>query len=288
VLWNEFDEYAKYFARAADVSVPFETLTPQQVQLRSPTYFYGHYFDLDQELLSFVERYPVVVLRRSPSASRPPANYRLVYRNAYYEAWTRAPRPAVIEHLPLQQLYSPSQPVSCASLSQLVAHAPKGTRLAVAVPPQVSWFEAAADARRPGGWGADPNQAGAVETHTAGHAEGQVSVERAGEYAVWAQGDFPRPAYVEVDRRRVGSVSGANTPGQWLQAASLRLAAGRHLLRIAQTAGRRHFAPGEWGVGVVGAVALRREAPERVWTLPLARYRGLCGRQADWVELVRP
>ena len=59
VLWNEFQEFAKYFARAAKISVPFEALTPQQVELRNPTYFYGHYFDLDEELLSFVEGYPI-------------------------------------------------------------------------------------------------------------------------------------------------------------------------------------------------------------------------------------
>ncbi len=59
VLWNEFEEYAKYFARAAIISVPFEALTPQQVQLRRPRYFFGHYFDLDEELLSFVEGYPI-------------------------------------------------------------------------------------------------------------------------------------------------------------------------------------------------------------------------------------
>ncbi len=84
VLWNEFEEYAKYFARSARISVPFEALTPAQVELRKPEYFYGHYFDLDEEVLSFVERYPIIVTRRSPAASRPPANYRLVYQNKYY------------------------------------------------------------------------------------------------------------------------------------------------------------------------------------------------------------
>ena len=99
VLWNEFEEYAKYFARAARVSVPFEALTPQQVQLRKPQYFYGHYFDLDEELLSFVEGYPIIVTRRSPAASRPPANYRLAYENSYYLAWRRTPSPAGAAHI---------------------------------------------------------------------------------------------------------------------------------------------------------------------------------------------
>jgi hypothetical protein len=71
VLWNEFEEYSKYFARAARISVPFEAVTPQQVQLRKPTYFYGHYFDLDEEVLPFVEAYPLA--RGQPPARQLPA-----------------------------------------------------------------------------------------------------------------------------------------------------------------------------------------------------------------------
>jgi hypothetical protein len=288
VLWNEFEEYAKYFARAARISSPFEAITPQQVQLRSPTYFYGHNFDLDEETLAFVEGYPIVVTRRSPSASRPPANYRLVYRNEYYLGWRRSARPRVLRHLPEQQLYSPTLPVTCSALAPIVAGAPKGSELIVAIDPELAWFEPRSDPTRSGGWVADPNQAGAVLTKTGGHAQGVLTVRGDGPYAVWVQGDFPRPAHVYVDGRQVGSVSGSNTPGQWLQAATLRLSPGRHLVRVLEAAGRAHFGPGEFGTGVIGAVALRRQVPERLQTVPLARWRTLCGIQADWVELVRP
>jgi hypothetical protein len=288
VLWNEFEEYAKYFARAARISVPFEALTPQQVQLRSPTYFYGHYFDLDQELLSFVEGYPIVVTRRSPSASRPPANYRLVYENAYYLAWERAARPVVLEHLPLQQLYSASLPIPCGALRAIVAKSPRGSELVVANAPESSWYEPISDKKRSGGWPPDPNQAGSVYTATGGHAEGALSAPREGSYAVWVQGDFPRPVQVLVDGRGVGSVSGSNTPGQWLRAATLRLARGRHRVRVVKAAGRRHFGPGEWATGTIGAVALQAQTPERLRTLAPARWRTLCGKPADWVEVVRP
>jgi hypothetical protein len=288
VLWNEFEEYAKYFARAAKISVPFEAITPAQVKLREPTYFYGHYFDLDQELLSFVEDYPIVVTRRSPSASRPPANYRLVYENAYYLGWERTSTPQVLEHLPLQQLYSSSQVVRCAALRPIVAKAPHGSELMVAVAPEYSWFEPGSDPKRSAGWPVDPNQAGAVETILAGHAEGLLAARHEGTYAVWVQGDFPRPVQVFVAGHEVGSVSGKNTPGQWLQAATLHLKAGRYLVRVVKTAGHRHFGPGEWGTGTIGAVAFQREAPERMRTLALSRWRTLCGTEADWVELVRP
>jgi hypothetical protein len=288
VLWNEFEEYAKYFAAAARISVPFEAVTPQQVQLRSPTYFYGHYFDLDQELLSFVERYPVIVTRRSPSASRPPANYRLVYQNRYYLGWRRSPRPLVLRHLPEQSLYSSASTIGCRSLRSLVAGAPAATELAVAVSPELSWFEPLYALDRSFGWGIVPSQSGAIIANTPGHASGLVHVTGNGRYAVWVQGDFPRPVKVQVDGATIGSASGANTPGQWFQITSLYLSPGRHELRIIKPAGRRHLGAGEWGAGIIGAVALQREGSEQLRILPVSSWRTLCGTAADWVELVRP
>ncbi len=288
VLWNEFEEYAKVFAGAARVYSPFEALTPQQVQLRAPTYFYGHSFDLDQELLSFVEAYPIVVTRRGPSVSRPPANYRLVYENAYYLGWRRQARPQVLRHLPEQQLYSSAATVACSAMRTLVAHAPPGTQLVVAHPPTLRWYEPLYSPDRSFGWGLVPAQQGAIIANTPGHAGGVLKVPTSGRYAVWVQGDFPRSIQVSLDGRTVGSVSGSNTPSQWLQAASLYLRAGPHRLRVVKAAGHRHFGPQEWGIGIIGAVALQAEAPERLQTLAPSRWRSLCGTRADWVELVRP
>jgi hypothetical protein len=288
VEWNEFDEYAKILADKALISSPFEALTPAQVQLRSPTYFYGHFFDLDLQLLSFVERYPVIVTRRSPAASRPPANYRLVYENAYYLGWQREPHPQVLAHLPEQQIYSPSLTVTRPALAAFVAGAPAGSELEVATAPELAWFNPTSDPTRSGGWGPDIEQAGLVFTPTPGHSQGVVRVA-GGRYAVWVQGDFPRPVQVFVDGRSVGWVSGSNTPEQWLQAATVDLAPGAHTLRVYKHPGRLHLGPGEFGMGTFGAVALQRQGePERLRVLPVSRWRTLCGREADWVELVRP
>src|SRR6202035_2009052 len=121
----------------------------------------------------------------------------------------------------------------------------------VAEAPELHWYEPISDPKRSGGWPADPNQAGSVYTQTGGHAEGVLTVAHEGSYAVWVQGDFPRPIHVQVDGRGVGLVSGSNTPNQWLRAATLHLRAGKHLLRVEKAAGRRHFGPGEWAVGTI-------------------------------------
>jgi hypothetical protein len=290
VLWNEFEEYAKYFARPARISAPFEAVTPQQVQLRAPRVFYGYYFDLDEELLSFVEgRYPLIVTRRSPAASRPPANFVAVYENRFYRVWRRTAMPQVLNHLPEQQgFYSASATVTCAALHGLVAGAPAGSELVVASAPALVSFQPQSDSRRAPGWIPDATQPGAVETLIAGQAQGTLTVAASGRYAVWVQGDFPRKVYVQLDGRSVGWVAGTNTPGQWLQAATVTLGAGRHVLRVYTTAGHlHHLGPGEWATGIIGAAGLQREEPERLHSVALARWRSLCGRPADWVELVR-
>jgi hypothetical protein len=291
VLWNEFEEYAKFFARAAKISSPFEAITPHQVQLRVPRNFYGYYFDLDEELLSFVEGYPIIVTRRSPAASRPPANYQLVYENKYYLGWSRTSTPQVLRHLPEQTLYSPSATVTCPALAPIVAGAPAGTELAVATTPELAVFNPTSDATRTPAWPADPAQVGAVQTITAGSAQGALTVRSSGRYAVWVQGDFPRKTYVQVDGRTVGWVAGSNTPGQWLQAATVSLSPGRHPVRVYADGGHRHFGPGEWPEGddgTIGAIGLQMQAPERLRTVALPDWRTLCGKPADWVELVRP
>ena len=44
--------------------------------------------------------YPLIVTRRDPTASRPPAAYRLLCQGAYYEVWGRRPgAPAALAHL---------------------------------------------------------------------------------------------------------------------------------------------------------------------------------------------
>ncbi len=288
VMWNEFEEYAKYIARSARISAPFEAVTPQQVQLRAPTYFYGHYFDPDEETLPFVESDPVLVLRRSPSTSRPPANFVLAYGNRFYEAWRRTSTPRVLQHLSLQQPHSPTATATCPALRTIVAGAPAGARLVVASAPEEKWFEPLSDPHRSGGWIPNPAQPGGVQTLIAGHAQGTLTVRGGARYAVWVQGDFPRKVYVNVDGRTVGWVAGTDTPGEWLQAASVRLSPGAHRVKLLTTAGHlHHLGPGEWAIGTIGAAALQREEPETLRTVALSRWRTLCGTRADWVELVR-
>ena len=176
----------------------------------------------------------------------------------------------------------------CPALAAIVSHAPTGSELIAAAAPELAWFEPLYSRDRSFPWGIDPDQAGAVLPNGPGHASAVLTVRGGSRYAVWVQGDFPRPIAVHLDGHLLGSVSGSNTPLQWLQVASVFLSPGRHVLAVTRAAGHKHLGPGEWGIGTIGAAALQREEPERLQTVALDRWRTLCGRLLDWVELVRP
>jgi hypothetical protein len=293
VLVSEFDEFAKYFAYGTPLWVGTEYPAPENLVLRSPGGLYAQSFDLDAETLSFVESFPYILVRRSPADSRPPANFRLVYSNEFYEVWRRTSSPRVLVHLPEQQLYSAYAPVSCQQLQAMVRTAPAGSSLLLAQSPQAIGYDVLHATVRSTGWIEDPEPytPDAVTPLTPGSAGEIVHVARPGTYQVWVQGSFPRRIRVTLDGRTVGSVDGWNTPGEWMQAGTVKVSAGAHPLDIFRPGGG--LAPGDGGTGAdggkgeIGHVELLADEPERLSTVALSQWRRLCGVQADWVELVR-
>ena len=292
VLVSEFDEFAKYFAYPAPLWVGTEYPTPENLALITPGGIYAQSFDLDALQLPFVESFPYILDRRSPSESRPPANFRLIYSNYFYEVWKRTSSPHVLAHLPLQEQYSAYAPVSCSQLQAMVRHAPAGSSLVLAQSPPTIGYDVLHATVRSSGWIEDPEPytTDAVTPLTPGSAGKIVRVPRSGAYEVWVQGSFPRAIHVKIDGRTVGSVDGWNTPDEWLKAATVHVSAGEHALDIFRGGGG--LAPGDGGTGSdggkgeIGHVELVAVQPERLSTVAVSSWRRLCGVQADWVELV--
>jgi len=291
---SEFDEFAKYFAFPARLWVGVEYPSPENLVLITPGGLYAQSFDLDAEQLSFVESFPYILVGRSPAASRPPANFRLVYSNAYSEVWQRTSSPHVLAHLPLQQQYSAYAPVGCPALQAIVRHAPAGSSLVLAQSPLAVGYDVLHATVRSSGWIEDPEPytPDAVTPLTPGAAGEVVRVPRTATYQVWVQGSFPRAIRVTIDGRTVGSVDGWTPPDEWLHAGTVKVSAGEHALDIFRGGGG--FAPGDGGTGndggkgEIGHVELLAAQPARVSTVALGSWRQLCGVPADWVELVTP
>ena len=287
VMFNEFEEFAKHFGDGALMNVATEPITPRRVELRRPEGPFGKYFDLDLQTLEYVDSFPNIVMRRSPAASRPPASYERVFANEYYETWRRSGRLEPVAHLPLQRLDSATDEASCEEISELVrrgrresadmalvaARMPDSTRLDIL------------EADRSGGLLPDLSIPGAVTTINPGFARGRVRIARAGTYRLWLRGSFPRATHVLVDGRRRMTVEGADTPGQWSGDVALRLSAGAHRVEVRVPRGAPK--PGDGGAVTIGPVLFVQDAPRRLDVVALSRWRTLCGRELDWVELVR-
>lgn len=287
VLFNEFEEFAKYFGGAADINVPTESITPLQVKLRVPDSIFGRYVDLDLQELSYVDGFPYIVTRRSPSASRPPARYRRVFTNRYYAIWRRGAGPRAVEHLPLQRTDDATAAAPCGDVRALARRARKATgdlALVAAQAPRAARLDIL-EAKRSPGLPEDQGVPGAATTILPAKAIGRVRVPEAGRYRVWLRGSFPRATQILVDGRRRATVAGANTPGQWLGDVPLRLDAGVHGIEIRVPGGAPK--PGDGAAVTIGPLAFVADEPERLQTVPIARWRTLCGRQLDWIELVR-
>jgi hypothetical protein len=288
MLFNEYEEFAKYFMRRAVINNPTEALTEAHIEMiRDLGFFGGRTFDLDDIQLAYLQRYSAIVTRIRPNESRPPANYRREYRDANYEVWRRNARPVVAQHVSLfnDRARTSVNEADCAGLSDLAAGAPAGSRLVAAVQPERRTLLLPAADDRPATWPDSPERPGQMALNTPGHLSGSMRVS-GGRYSAWLQGSFGRPVSVSIDGHRVGAAQGINTPDAWLRAGTVKLEPGRHTVEVRRPGG--DLAPGSGAPSTLGAMALVADGDPRLREVEPEQVGRLCGRLLDWVELVEP
>jgi hypothetical protein len=284
-LVNEWEEFAKYLARSIRSNSGFESDSPDVVALRNPGPIHGQYFDLDEQTLEFVQRFDGIIMRRSPVASRPPSDFRRVYRNEFYELWRRDRSSDVLDHLPLGSGYYRGGIPACKSVRSMARMAAKerGVLLA-ATAPTVPLMSIVQLRDRPVGWVPDPARPGIVSLQTPGRVHGTVQVKEAGRYRVWLQLTSGREMEVRIDGRRIGSPYQVNTPEQWLRAGDVHLTAGRHEVRLYRRGGE--LRTGNGYSGELGPLALEPlDDQQRIVSVPVSEAESLCGRRWDWIEV---
>ena len=287
-VFTEFEEFAKSFAGDAKLDVSSEPVTPRRVQLRGgEETFLGLYFDLDAMQLDYVQGFENIVLRRSPGASRPPARYRRVYSNRFYDLWARGAGPRTLGHLPLQRVNDATAPADCERVRTLArrARTSSGDLALVAprTPPSARLDPLTAE--HPELLVPDENIPGTMTTLSPTYVRGTVRIARTGSYRMWLRGTFPRPTEIHVDGVRRATVHGADTPGQWAGDVALRLTGGEHRVEVRVPPGSPK--PGDGAAVTIGPLVLVADEPARLLSVPLSQWRSLCGRELDWVELVR-
>src|SRR3984957_3912733 len=112
-LFVDYDEYSLYLLRDLDVGGPGFMYPPPAIAQTE-----GRPANLDLISPAALRSYPLIVTRRDPAASRPPAAYRLLYQGAYYEVWGRLPgAPAALAHV------APASATTAASASGMAGTA---------------------------------------------------------------------------------------------------------------------------------------------------------------------
>jgi hypothetical protein len=285
-LWlvNEWEEFSKYFMRDIKVNAAFEAESPRPAELRRPRPIFGRYYDLDELTLRYVQSFPGLIKRRSPSASRPPASFELLYANRYYEAWRRRNEPRVIEHMGLQRLHQATDRPACSRVRELADRARPGDRLVAASRPPIALLDPLRAGLRPKLWVRNANAPGTVVPVSPGEMRVQRRT-RAGRFRVWIRGSFGRATSVYVDGREIGAAHEVNTPGQWVLVGATELPAGEHEIVLRRPDSRP--GPGDAYRGELGPVALEPVRASRLVTVPPREATRLCGREWDWIELTR-
>jgi hypothetical protein len=219
------------------------------------------YADLDRFQLGGILFYRTLVLRRSPTESRPPAPYGLVRKGHYYEVWQRPTEfRGVVEHVPLGDSLHPGAVPSCARVLQV---ARRGSSVAAVTRD-------------------DP------VLPIATPAPGQrvtFTVPRRGRYSFWLGGSTRARIDVVVDGKTVGGADGQlNNAGQYVELAQTELGSGTHVVELRRE--RQRLRPGTSGPDYgSGPLVVSLSNPPRTLTiLPSTRASLLCGRSLDWIE----
>jgi hypothetical protein len=282
-LFTDFDEYSVYELRDLDVGGPNFEYPPPALATASG---YRYPVDLARVPPAKLLPYPLIVTRRDPAASRPPSAYRLVWQGAYYQVWRRTPgAPAAIASIGLSG--TPAQQCPDIERAAKLASA-DGARLVAAGSPELEPISLA-DAAYPARWG---NHLEGIAIGSPGRLSADFAVPGAGASELWLQGEIMPALRVSLDERPLASIGaqlgGNSVVRNTLTPLPVSVAAGRHRLSLSRTSSI--LAPGDGGSAILYAIFLTPNdaaAQDPLRAVPASRWRSLCGRSYDWIEVVR-
>jgi hypothetical protein len=247
----------------------------------------GGYVDLDQILPGELDRYRLIVVRRSAAESRPPADFGLAYRTAHYDVWRRGPAPGTpVAHLPLgTELDAGNIPV-CADVRRLAGEAGPGGKLIAARVGTAIAIEFHQGSLPPG-WNA-PSPYTFTPSGSGAFTE-RFSVPGGG-YELWLGGVVFGGLTLRIDGAAVASERATiDDGGVYEPLAVVHLAPGEHTLGVEYEGAS--LSPGsavfDWAIGPLVLEAPAEHGDLGLLTVAPREYRRLCGRLWDWVEAYR-
>jgi len=279
-LFTDFDEYALYELRDLDVGGPDFAYPPAALAVAAGGY--GNPVELDRVPPAAMLAYPLIVTRRDPTASRPPAAYLLLWQGAYYEVWARRPG----AHAALTHVALTGDPAAqCSRIGGLARAAPERSQLVAADAPALVRISLARSSH-PAGWGHE--RQGLVMSRP-GRLSAAFELPAGGTWNLWIQGQIMPTVALGVDGRGLSSIggelSGNSLVPDTVPPIPVRLSAGLHHITVTRMG--TTLAPGDGGSAVLDAIFLTPAGgdPQALRVVATSRWRSLCGRRYTWIEL---
>jgi hypothetical protein len=299
LLFPAFDEYSEYFLReedSTDLVNPAYNRFPLAPGVQPPPGGVSFSWDLNQIAPAFVQSFRLIVLPRSPVATRAPSNYDLVQRTRYFDVWRRdRPADTVIDHFPLSGSSSErAEHHFCPSFIEDIRRAGRGAQVAYAQAPAMV-VTGIPQGTHPDYWrviGPD-----AALTQGAGTAQLQLTLPLTARYNIWMQGSVGRPLDFYLDGHRLSDIGYEERyPNQFLLLSTNTLRAGKHTLRVVRGNGSLHPGSGdpstETAGRTVGALVFSAENPDtgRVHIAPASQAAQICAAPVgyQWLEILKP
>jgi hypothetical protein len=243
-----------------------------------------NYLDTDMMADSDFDPYRLLILRRSPVASRPPGTFHRVYAGTYYEVWekfgTPVPGQTLVERLPLGEPPENSGVADCSQVQTLSQQAgPNGTLLAQ--PPDEHFLLDLSGSSGPEGWSVDGTT---FIPHGSGTLTTTVDVPTAGTWRIWVGGDIYSKLTVNASGQSASATNALNV-NHYQPFGPFQLGAGGQQLRF--TSDGAGLGPGSGADPTpLGPVILQRVATAELPTvsIPSTDYRRLCNAPWDWIE----
>jgi hypothetical protein len=311
-LINEYEVYAdRHFLREGAPTEPAEYREATLALRTGAVLTKAADADIDSFPLETLLPYRSIVTTRSPTESRPPSIWKLVYEGRYYDLWQR-PEPApsdILEHIPYGE--SNSRPFCGA------AERPEETKPLCSLDPvtnplcsQVEAFGRKAAAEHahllayerpeptvvegdevvwPGSWYHE-NEGHYLVPLTPGTAVGHIAVPSSQRYELWLGGSFSRGMEVKVDGHKVGVAKdelAGFTPG-YVPVGRVYLSAGVHTFTYTYESANLTPGSAENTLSSLNSVELEPlEYPrsEMVSVQP-AQAKSICPHDVDWIEIV--
>lgn len=236
---------------------------------------------------STIDYYNLLVLRKSPIASRPPLNYKLVWSGTHFEVWERIDgAPKIVRMLPLGNNLSPGAVPTCETVTSFLSSRTKTEKIFTVVRNK-TYVVDFANGDLPIGWRPLPSGAVEVARPDTGGFSRQFSVDETRQYDVSLAGSFPGQLTLLVDGEQIysGHFVFEGNAALTNSLVKVQLSAGRHVLTVLYKTPL--FMPGSDAAFVFGPINLSTQfaGDAKAKQVSISRIPQLCTQNLDWIAI---